>query len=179
MKTSTSLRALLVLSLALPLGGLVHSAAAADDSSQPSAKPRSGGWVPQPKMIPYGYGYGMLGGPMMSGPIMGGLGMGPLLAVDLTAEQQAKITGIQDETRKKQWEIMGKMMDEMIKLRGLYAAPRSDNQAIDSTYKRMSELRQQAFEAAIEAHKRMEAVLTEKQKEKLKSLWRQGWTPDF
>ena len=127
----------------------------------------------------YGGGYGM--GPGM----MGGYGMGPGMmggywgkGLDLTEAQQAKINKIQDATRKAHWAMMGEMMDQQAKLRDLYLAPKQDNAAIDAANKTIGKLHQQMYDTSVDAQKRMEAVLTKAQQEKLRSNWRKGWAPN-
>src|SRR5512139_1020580 len=78
-----------------------------------------GGWGPG-----YGMGPGMMGGYGM-GPGWGGYG--PQGMPDLSADQRAKIGKIQDETRRKNWALMGQMMDEQAKLRDLYDAPKRES----------------------------------------------------
>lgn len=118
----------------------------------------------------YGMGPGMMGGGYGMGPGM--MGGGPLGLPDLTADQRAKISKIQDETRKKHWELMGQMMDEQARLRDLYAEPKRNSDAISNAYKKISEQQRRMYESAAEAHKRMEAVLTKEQQEKSWRFWR-------
>ena len=92
-----------------------------------------------------GYGYG----PSMTGPgMMGGYGMGPgmmgdygmgpgmmggyglLSALDLTDDQRKKMQAIYDELRKKNWETLGKMREEGLKLRDLGGTEKRDKPAI-------------------------------------------------
>ncbi len=71
----------------------------------------------------YGMGPGMMGGmmgPGMMGGMMGGFGqgMGPGMmwgygALDLTDEQRARIAEIQQDVSRKQWELMGKVHEQM------------------------------------------------------------------
>lgn len=110
----------------------------------------------------YGPGYGM--GPGM----MGGYGRLP----DLTAEQRTKIGKIRDETRRRNWALMGQLMDEQARLGDLYDAPKQDSDTISASYKKISELQRKMYESAADAHKRMEAVLTQEQKEKWWHFWR-------
>ena len=135
----------------------------------------------------YGMGPGMMGGggyEMGSG--MMGYGMGPGMmmgpywgsGLDLTAEQQARINKIQDETRKAHWALMGEMMNQQARLRDLNLAPKRDNAAIDAAYKEFGKLQQQMYDSAVAAHKRMEAVLTKEQQEKLRTYWRRGPAPE-
>lgn len=110
----------------------------------------------------YGMGPGMMGGGsgMGSGMMGGGCGMGPQGLSDLSADQRTRIAKIQDETRRKHWELMGKVMDEQARLRDLHDAPKRDAAAITDTQKKISELQRRMYESAADAHKRMEAVLT-------------------
>ncbi|HUW50607.1 MAG TPA: periplasmic heavy metal sensor [Sulfuricella sp.] len=122
----------------------------------------------------YGMGPGMMGGYGMGYGMMGDWGGGQLGALDLTKAQQEKINKIQDETRRAHWSLMGAMMDQQAKLRDLYAAPKRDTAAIDSTYKAIGQMQQQMYDSSINAQKRIEAVLTKEQQEKLKSYWRRS-----
>lgn len=136
--------------------------------------------------VPYGYGPGMMGGYGMGPGMMGGCGMGPGMMggygmgpgmmggyggrnLGLTEAQQTKLNKIMDETRKTHWAIMGAMMDQMSKLRDLYEAPKRNEAAVEEAYKQFGQLRQQMFDSAVDAHKRMEAVLTKEQRERLRN----------
>lgn len=123
---------------------------------------------------PYGYGPGMMGGGMMRGGMMGGMGLGPLQALDLSEQQQARINQIRDETRRKNWDTMGKLMDEQARLRDLLAAEKRDPAAIGKQSMKMADLRRQMLEASIESHNRIEALLSKEQKDQLRS-YRRGW----
>src|SRR5512139_3320197 len=170
------------LSLGAPL---VHAQTAAPADSKAAAAdkekaPPSGGWGPGYGMGPgmmggyggagYGMGPGMMGGYGMGPGMMGGYG--PQGMPDLSADQRAKIGKIQDETRRKNWALMGQMMDEQAKLRDLYDAPKRDSDAINNAYKNINELQRRMYESAADAHKRMEGVLTQEQKEKSWRFWR-------
>ena len=130
----------------------------------------------------YGMGPGMMWGPGAGGPgRMGpGMGIGPMggywgRGLDLSDEQRSKVNAIQDEVRKQHWGLMGSMMDEQSRLRDLYEAAKPDSAAIEQAYKRIGELQQKMFESSIDAHKRMDAVLTDEQRKQMHSLWRRGW----
>ena len=168
--------------LAVVLAGTAPTLLAA----QPKILPQSdyGGWgcgMGPGMMGGYGGGYGM--GPGMMGGY--GHGMGPGMmggywgsGLDLTEEQQAKINKIQDESRKSHWALMSTMMDQQAKLRDLYSAPKRDAAAIDEAYKAFGKLQQQMYDTSVEVQKRMEAVLTQEQQEKLRNHWRKGWAPN-
>lgn len=132
-----------------------------------------GGYGMGPGMMGgYGMGPGMMGGYGMGPGMMGGYGMDPYGLSDLSAEQRNKITKIQDETRKKHWDLMGQALDEQARLRDLYDAPKRDSTAIGNTHKKISELQRRMYETSADAHKRMEAVLTKEQQEKSWRFWR-------
>lgn len=129
-------------------------------------------WGGHPHMGPGmmgGYrGYGM--GP---GMMMGGYGLGAIYRLDLSDDQRRQLAKIDDELRRKNWDLMGKMQDEMARLRdATWAADKRDRNAILAASKRMSELRLQMLENRLDAEDRGEALLTAPQKEQLKELRR-------
>lgn len=139
-----------------------------------------GGYGMGPGMMHGGGGYGM-GPGMMHG--WGGYGMGPgmmrgyaaLGDLDLSDEQIAKINRIQDETRKTHWALMGTMMEQQSRLRDLSLARQPDNDAIGKAYKDLGDLQQKMIESGLDAQKRIDALLTDEQKEKLRTYQRRGW----
>ncbi|HSD54188.1 MAG TPA: Spy/CpxP family protein refolding chaperone [Burkholderiales bacterium] len=130
-----------------------------------------------------GYGYGMGPGMMMGGwgPGMMGFGggmMGGLWQLDLTDAQRQQILKIQDDVRRKNWDLMGKTLDEDSKLRDAYASSgKRDRAAIVAAYKRIGDLRQQRIENSLEAAEKIEGVLTPQQRDQLKR-WGSGWMMD-
>lgn len=91
-----------------------------------------------------------------------------LAMLDLTAEQRVQIDKIQNETRSRNWDVIGKAMDAQAKLRELYAADKLDAKAIGAAYAAYAKAQQQILEAQAEATNRMHAVLTPEQREELK-----------
>ncbi len=69
---------------------------------------------------------------------------------------------------------MGDMMDQQAKLRDLYDAPKRDGAAIDETSRAIGSLRQKMIDASVDARKKMEAVLTSKQLDKLRAYEKQA-----
>ena len=113
----------------------------------------------------YGMGAGMMGG--MMGPGMMG-GYGPGADLNLTAEQRSKIAKIQNEVRRKQWDLMGKMHDQRSEMQELYSSDKRDDAALSKSYRAMSELRNQMFDLSLATQKQIDAVLTNEQRDKLK-----------
>lgn len=176
-----TLTALAVLSTAVPL---VQAQPARSESPREGYGPGMMGGYGGPGQGPYGpgmmrgqgqgYGPGMMGGGMMGGGMMGGMGLGPLQALDLNEQQQTRINQIRDETRRKSWETMGKLMDEQARLRDLMAAEKRDPAAIGKQSMKLADLRRQLLEASIESHNRIEALLSKEQRDQLRS-YRRGW----
>ncbi|KRH99708.1 Spy/CpxP family protein refolding chaperone [Curvibacter sp. PAE-UM] len=178
-----TLTALAALGAAVPL---VQAQPARSESPRESYGPGMMGGYGGPGQGPYGpgmmrgqgqgqgYGPGMMGGGMMGGGMMGGMGLGPLQALDLNEQQQTRINQIRDETRRKSWETMGKLMDEQARLRDLLAAEKRDPAAIGKQSMKLADLRRQLLEASIESHNRIEALLSKEQRDQLRS-YRRGW----
>ncbi len=132
---------------------------------------------------PYGYdcgpgmmGPGMMGGGMHHGMMMGPGMWGPSGSLNLRDEQNAKIAAVQEELSKKQWDITGQMQDEQFKLQQLYSAPTRDSAAINEQFNKIRQLRQQMWTATAEAQKKMDGVLTQEQRNQIRSQSnRWGW----
>ena len=114
----------------------------------------------------YGMGPGMMGGSGRGSGMMGGYGPGADL--NLTAEQRGKISKTQNDARRKQWDLMGKMQDERSQMQELYSLDKRDDAALGKSYRAMSELRNQTFDLSLSAQKQIDAVLTQEQRDKLK-----------
>jgi len=128
----------------------------------------------------YGMGPGMMGGygpgyemgPGMMGGMMGP-GYGVLGQLNLTPEQWDKVNAIYQQLAKKQWEFNGKMREDAFKLRELMTSEKRDRAAINNQYKKLQDVRQQRFQAQIDAQDKIDSVLTGEQKEQLRRF--RGW----
>jgi len=130
-----------------------------------------------------GYGSGM-GGPGMGGPGMmdyygGGPGSGPgagrgygaggvLALQDLSDEQREKISVLQEEYRRKNWDTMGQLRAEQFKLRRGYYADKLDPNALAEQQKKVDELRRQLIKAHAEQHNQVVAILTPEQRKQVR-----------
>ena len=162
------------LSAAVLIGGTMVAASAMADQPQGAYGP---GYNMGPGMMggySQGQGYGM-GPGMMGGYGQGtGYGMGPGMMGDygpqsnlnLSAEQRGKIAKIQEDARRKQWELMGKMEDEQAHMNGQYYSDNRDDAALSKDYRKMSELRHQMFDLSLSTQKQTDAVLTKEQHSK-------------
>ena len=123
-------------------------------------------------MMGYGGGMGMMGGHGYGG----GMGMmgGPMQSLDLDDNQRKKFNDIQDAASKKNWELMGKMMDDRAKLRDLYNADRLDVKAITSVYDRVFATQKKMIENSLTARNQQYDLLNDKQRKEWKEM-RGGW----
>ena len=130
---------------------------------------------------PYGMGPGMMGGygggygmgqGMMDGYRGGGYGMGPGMTrgywgVDLSADQRKKIEQIEEETAKARWQLMGTMQQKGYHMDGMFGRGAFDEQEARKAFQAMTDAQKAMFELNIEARKRIDAVLTKEQRDKL------------
>ncbi len=124
----------------------------------------------------YGSGYGMGYGGYASGYGMGRMMGESLRGLGLSKEQSSKIINIRHEMRTKQWTLMGQMMDARDKLQELYDADKEDAAAINKQYKVIDDLRSQMVDNSVDAHNRINDILTKEQREKYRE-WGHGYGP--
>jgi Spy/CpxP family protein refolding chaperone len=184
----TSIAAAVALSVIGPAASAQQAPAAVQVHQQMMGGPGYGyGGRPEmgPGMMGGGHpmGPGMMGGyrdhGMGPGAMMGGYGLGAINRLDLGDDQRRKLAAIEDDLRRKNWDLMGKMQDEMSKLRdAAWSADGRDRNAILAANKRMSDLRQQMLENRLDAQDKAEALLTAPQKEQLRQFRRWRYADD-
>ena len=161
------------LGAAILVGGAVVGASALADPEQGGY-----GYGMGPGMMGggYGAGYGMGPGMMGGGGYGAGYGMGPGMMgggygsradLNLTAEQRGKIAKIENDVRRKHWELMGKIQDEQTQMSERDLSDQSSDAALSKSYRNISELRHQMFDLSLSARRQIDSVLTKEQREKL------------
>lgn len=137
---------------------------------------------------PYGMGPGMGGfgpdygmGPGMMGGHRGGPGYGPGMmdslssqayaGLDLTPDQRKKILEIQQETSRAMWQLMGTMHEQRGHMQGMYGLGSVDEAEARKSFQAMADAQKAMFEMQLDARKRVQAVLTADQREKLQRYW--------
>ena len=75
----------------------------------------------------------------------------------------------------RRWALMGAMHQQGWQLHRLLDAEKIDEAAARKAYDAMAGLRKQMFEAKLEAHKKIDALLTKQQREELKRGWGGRW----
>jgi Spy/CpxP family protein refolding chaperone len=112
-----------------------------------------------------GWGYYQRGGP--------GFGPGPgggLAALNLTDQQREKVLKIQEENRRKNWDLMGQLRSEQFKLRQMAYGEKLDANAIADQQKRVDDLRRQMLKSHIEARNQIAGVLTKEQQQQFRQF---------
>ncbi|WP_418315163.1 Spy/CpxP family protein refolding chaperone [Piscinibacter sakaiensis] len=131
----------------------------------------------------HGMGPGMMGGyggQGMGPGMMGGYGMGPgmmwgyrggapFVSLDLSAEQRQQIDAILEESAKARWALMGTMHQQEFHMHAPHGATAGDEQAARKAYQAMAEAHKAMFELSLDTRKRIDAVLTREQRDKLRS----------
>lgn len=136
----------------------------------------SGGYGMGPGMMGQGMGPGTMGPGMMGGMMGPGTtcGAGPYAALSLSSEQRSKIAEIQQDLWRKQWALMGKMHEGRFHMHQQYGGAETDDSAVRKAYQAMADAHKQMFEATLDSRKRIDAVLTKEQREKLNGGGRGG-----
>ena len=134
---------------------------------------------------PCGMGPGMMGGYGggygMGSATMGGYGMGPGMmsgyandayaGLDLRPEQKKTIAGIQEQASNAMWQLMGTMHAQGYHMQGMFGPGPVDEAAARKSFQTMTETQKAMFELQLDARKKIDAVLTKEQREKLSRYW--------
>ena len=128
-----------------------------------------GGYGPGygPGMMGRGYGPGYGYGPGMMGGYPGGSG---LAALNLTDDQQNKISKILEDARNKNWGVMGQMRSEQFKLRQMYYSDKLDPNAVAEQQKKVDDLRRQMVKSHVVTRNQISALLNPDQRQRFRSF---------
>lgn len=120
----------------------------------------------------YGMGQGMMGGGYgMGSGMMSGYTNGAYAGLDLTPEQQKAMATIQEEASKVMWQHMGTMHGQEYRMQGMYGSGPVDEAAARKSFQTMADTQKAMFELQLDARKKVDAVLTKDQREKLSRYW--------
>jgi Spy/CpxP family protein refolding chaperone len=126
----------------------------------------------------YGGGSGPMGGPVPGGPGYGqryGQSPGPAPAYrdadydqfHLSDQQWTKIDAIREESARKRSPLEATLRREQARLDDFYASGNTDDASARRIYQSLSETRRKLFEASLDTRKRIDAVLTQEQRDRL------------
>jgi Spy/CpxP family protein refolding chaperone len=100
--------------------------------------------------------------------MMGGNGNATYAGLKLSAEQQKKITMIQQEMSKAMWQQMGTMHEQGYHMQGMFGPGAFDEAAARKAFQTMQETQKAMFDMRLEAHEKIDAVLTKEQRDQLR-----------
>jgi len=120
----------------------------------------------RPGMMPHHRGAGPEGGPGM----MRGRWERIAQALGLTQDQRAQIGRIFEDTRRKNWDVIGQIRSERFRLREMVRGDKVDPNAAVEQKRKIDDLRRQVMRARLEARNQVLALLTPEQREKARSL---------
>jgi Spy/CpxP family protein refolding chaperone len=152
------------------------------NQSTQSNQPMHPGYAYGPGIMGYGPAYGMGPGMMWGYGPGGGYGaMGPGMMgavppayLNLSDEQRQKITKIQQDRQRKDWELQGKLRGERAELYNLYTQESPDPRKVGEQYDRVASLRKQLWQNRAEAQHKINDVLNKEQRAQLQQ-WRRSY----
>ena len=130
-----------------------------------------------------GYGPGM--GPGMMGHQGHGLGHGQgmmqgargqfLQQLGLNDDQRMEIARIREETRRKNWDVLGQIQSERFKLREMVRGDKVDPNAAVEQKRKVDDLKRQVMRSRLEARNQVLTLLTPEQRDKARSFGPPRW----
>lgn len=144
------------------------------------------GYGPAPGMR-HAPGYGPQGlgpGAGMGPGMMQGRGAGAMRgrwermahALGLSEDQRAKVGRIMEDTRRKDWDVLGQIQSERFKLREMVRGDKVDPDAAVEQKRKLDDLRRQVMRSRLEARNQVLALLTPEQREKARAFGPQRWS---
>ena len=120
----------------------------------------------------YGMGPGMMGGYSMGPGMMSGCDNAAYAGLDLTPEQHKAIAGIHEQASKAMWQLMGTVHGHGHHMQGMFGLGPLDEAETRKSFQAMADAQKAMFELQLNTRKKLEAVLTKDQREKLNRHWR-------
>jgi len=99
-------------------------------------------------------------------------------ALNLSPDQRANIARIFEETRRKNWDVIGQVQSERFKLREMLRGDNVDPNAAVEQKRKLDDLERQVMRARLEARNQVLALLTLEQREKARSFGPGRWSRD-
>ena len=130
----------------------------------------------------YGPAHGMGMGPGMMGRhghgpgMMQGRGGAFLRGLGLSEDQRAKVGRIMEDTRRKNWDVLGQIQGERFKLREMLRGDKVDPNAAVEQKRKIDDLKRQVMGARLEARNQVLALLTSEQREKARAFGPRRWS---
>lgn len=131
----------------------------------------------------HGPGHGMGPGEGMGPGMMQGRGAGAMRgrwermahALGLSEDQRAKLGRIMEDTRRKNWDVLGQIQSERFKLREMVRGDTVDPNAAVEQKRKIDDLKRQVMHSRLEARNQVLALLTPEQRQKARAFGPQRW----
>ena len=157
-----------------PGHGMMHGQGAGPGPAGQPGCAMGGGMQGQGMMHGQGMGRGMKGGHGMGAGAMDGARWAALQKLDLSDEQRGKLTAIRRDLQRRNHALMGSMHEVRWQAEDARKSADLDEAAARKSYDAGAAIRKQMFEARLDAHKRIQDVLTKEQREQLRKQLRPG-----
>ena len=125
-----------------------------------------------------GSAHGMVSGMMGSGGddrmgagMMCGYSSDAYAGLDLTAEQQKAIAAVREQASRAMWQQMGTMHGQGYRMQGVFGPGELDEAAARKSFQAMADSQKAMFELQLDARRKIDAVLTNDQRQKLSRYW--------
>ena len=128
----------------------------------------------------HGMGQGMMGhqgyGPGRGPGTMRGRWKHMAHVLGLTADQRAQVRRIMEDTRRKNWDVLGQIKSERFTLREMFRGDKVDPNAAVEQKRKLDDLKRQVMRTRLEARNQVLALLTPEQREKARAFGPQRWS---
>jgi Spy/CpxP family protein refolding chaperone len=94
----------------------------------------------------------------------------------LSEDQRAKVRRIMEDTRRKNWDVLGQIRSARFDLREIMRADKIDPDAAVEQKRKVDDLRRQIMRARLEARNQVLALLTPEQREKERAFGPRRWS---
>jgi len=91
-------------------------------------------------------------------------------ALALSEDQRAKVGRIMEDTRRKNWDVLGQIRSERFNLREMMRGDKVDPAAAVEQKRKLDDLKRQVMRARLEARNQVFALLTPEQREKARAF---------
>ena len=108
--------------------------------------------------------------------MMRGRGERMARALGLSEDQRAQVGRIMEDTRRKNWDVLGQIQAERFKLREMFRGDKVDPNAAVEQKRKIDDLKRQVMGARLEARNQVLALLTSEQREKARSFGPPRWS---
>lgn len=98
---------------------------------------------------------------------VGGVNVIDLSSLGLSDEQRDRVTEVQRSLQRKRWEAIGALREQRWKIEDAMRSLEMDDEAMRKAFEGMAKVRKDMFESELDARRKLKAILTKDQRERL------------